>query len=393
MFSQKLFLKEIEESKAKGIYNPLPVLQNANGAEIMLDGQKMVNLSSNNYLGLVDHPEVKAAAIKAIEKYGVGASSARNIIGNTDLYEELELKLAKFKNEEAALVFQSGFAVNLGSIPVIAGEGDLIISDELNHASIIDGTRLSKAKKIVIRHMNMEDLEKKLKENRAKYKRVLIATDSVFSMDGDIAPLPDMTFLAEKYDSLLYVDDAHGTGILGEKGRGIADYFGLTGKIDFTVGTLSKAIPAVGGYIVGSNLMKDWLKRNARPILFSTSIPSSAIAAAIKVIELLEKSEGINNTLWENTNYFKEGLTKRGINIGNSKTPITPVMIGDEEKAKNFSQKLKECNILASSITFPVVPKGEARVRCIITANHTKQQLDYCIDNIERIAKEMRVII
>jgi len=392
MFSQKLFLKEIEESKAKGMYKPLPVLQSANGAEIVLDGKKTINLSSNNYLGLVDHPEVKAAAIQAIEKYGVGASSARNIIGNTDLYEELELKLAKFKNEEAALVFQSGFTVNLGSIPIIAGEGDLIISDELNHASIIDGTRFSKANKIIIRHMDMEDLEKKLKENRSKYKNVLIATDSVFSMDGDIAPLQDMTFLAEKYDSLLYVDDAHGTGILGKKGRGVADHFGLTGKIDFTVGTLSKAIPAVGGYIVGSNLMKNWLERNSRPILFSTSIPASAIAASIKVIELLEKSEDINNILWENTNYFKDELTKRGINIGNSKTPIIPIMIGDEEKAKNFSQKLKECNILASSIVFPVVPKGKARVRCIITANHTKQQLDYCIDNIEKIAKAMRVI-
>ena len=358
----------------------------------MLDGQKTINLSSNNYLGLVDHPEVKKAAIEAIEKYGVGASSARNIIGNTDLYEELELQLAKFKNEEAALVFQSGFAVNLGSIPVIAGEGDLIISDALNHASIIDGTRLSKANKKVFRHMDMEDLEKTLKENRSKYRRVLIATDTVFSMDGDIAPLPDMVSLAEKYEALLYVDDAHGTGIMGKNGRGTADYFGLAGEIDFTVGTLSKAIPAVGGYVVGSDLMKNWLVRNARPILFSTSIPPSAIAAAIKVIELLENSEGINDILWKNTNYFKEELTKRGINIGNSKTPITPVIIGDEKKTKDFSQKLKESNILSSSITFPVVPKGEGRVRCIITAKHTKEQLDYCIDNIERIAKEMKVI-
>lgn len=390
--STKFFEEKIQDSKSKGIYKDLPILQGANNAEILLNGRKIINLCSNNYLGLVNHPDIKKGAIEAIEKYGVGASSARNIIGNTDLYEKMESLLAEFKKEEAVLVSQSGFNCNIGTIPAITEKGDLIISDELNHASIIDGIRLSKADKKIYDHLDMDSLEKILKENRKNYKKTLIITDAVFSMDGDIAPLPEIVELAKQYEAMTYVDDAHGTGILGEGGRGTVDHFGLNGQVDFTVGTLSKAIPVVGGYVAGSAAMKEWLLRNARPILFSTCIPPAAVGAIIKTIELMMSSTEQVDKLWDNTKYFKEKLSGLGFNIGKSQTPITPVIVGEEEKTIAFSHKLLEKGVLASSIIFPVVPRGTGRVRCIVTAEHTKEQLDKCIEVFKLVGEEMNIL-
>ena len=371
-----LFEKDIES------YSPQPQLESSNSGRIILNGKEVINLSSNNYLGLVDHPDVIDAAILAIKKYGVGAASARNIIGNFDLYDTLEKKLADFKGEEAAVVFQGGYVTNLGLIPLIVDKGDLVLSDELNHASIIDGIRMCKADKKVFKHMDMADLENILKEGRKKYRRVLITTDTVFSMDGDIAPLDQIVKLAKEYDALTYFDDAHGTGVMGKNGKGTVDEFGLTGQVDFTIATISKAIPSVGGYVVGSRAMREWVMRNARPILFSTCIPPSSLAAAIKMVEMLSSSSKYVDQLWENTNYFKTKLKEKNIDIGNSKTPITPVIIGEEDRTRKFSKDLLEKGIIASPIVFPVVPRGKGRVRCIITAGHTKDELDYCIDTI-----------
>lgn len=371
-------------------YSPLPHLESANSGKIILDGKEVINLSSNNYLGLVNHPDVIEAAISAIKKYGVGAASARNIIGNFDLYDELENALAEFKGEEAAVVFQGGYLTNLGLIPQIAQKEDLVLSDELNHASIIDGIRMCKADKKVYKHMDMEDLEKILKENRSKYKNVLITTDTVFSMDGDIAPLDKIVKIAKQYDALTYFDDAHGTGVMGKNGKGTVDEFGLTGQVDFTVATISKAIPSVGGYVVGNRAMREWIIRNARPILFSTCIPPSSLAAAIKMVEMISSSSKYVDQLWENTNYFKKKLKEKNVDIGNSKTPITPVIIGEEDRTRKFSKDLLEKGILASPIVFPVVPRGKGRVRCIITAGHTKEELDYCIDTIVTLYQSYR---
>lgn len=363
-------------------YSPLPQLESSNSGRIILNGKEVINLSSNNYLGLVNNPDVIDVAISAIKKYGVGAASARNIIGNFDLYDTLEKKLADFKGEEAAVVFQGGYVTNLGLIPLIVDKGDLVLSDELNHASIIDGIRMCKADKKVFKHMDMADLESILKEARKKYRRVLITTDTVFSMDGDIAPLDQIVKLAKEYDALTYFDDAHGTGVMGENGKGTVDEFGLTGQVDFTIATISKAIPSVGGYVVGSRAMREWVIRNARPILFSTCIPPSSLAAAIKMVEMLSSSSKYVDQLWQNTNYFKTKLKEKNIDIGNSKTPITPVIIGEEDRTRKFSKDLLEKGIIASPIVFPVVPRGKGRVRCIITAGHTKEELDYCIDTI-----------
>lgn len=371
-------------------YSPLPHLESANSGKIILDGKEVINLSSNNYLGLVNHPDVIDAAISAIKKYGVGAASARNIIGNFDLYDELENALAEFKGEEAAVVFQGGYLTNLGLIPQIAQKEDLVLSDELNHASIIDGIRMCKADKKVYKHMDMEDLEKILKENRSKYKNVLITTDTVFSMDGDIAPLDKIVQIAKQYDALTYFDDAHGTGVMGKNGKGTVDEFGLTGQVDFTVATISKAIPSVGGYVVGNRAMREWIIRNARPILFSTCIPPSSLAAAIKMVEMISSSSKYVDQLWENTDYFKKKLKEKNVDIGNSKTPITPVIIGEEDRTRKFSKDLLEKGILASPIVFPVVPRGKGRVRCIITAGHTKEELDYCIDTIVNLYQSYR---
>ncbi|WP_425449652.1 glycine C-acetyltransferase [Dethiothermospora halolimnae] len=383
---------KIEGLKEQGVYRKLPVLEGANEAEIMLDGQKVINLSSNNYLGFANHPRLKKAAIEAVEKYGVGAGAVRTIVGNMDIHEELEDVLAKFKREEAVMVFQSGFNCNAGTIQAITEKGDLIISDELNHASIIDGVKLSKADKAIFKHSDMEDLERVLKEKRDQYNKCLIITDGVFSMDGDIAKLPEIVELAEKYNCMTYVDDAHGSGVLGESGRGTVDHFNLHGKVDFSIGTLSKAIGVIGGYVATSKAGQEWLNHRGRPILFSTSLPPAAVGAIIEAVNMLMETTEFTDKLWSNAKYFKEKLGKLGFDTGHSETPITPVIIGDEAKTMEFSKALKENGVFVSAIVFPTVPKGTGRVRCMITAGHTEEQLDRAVAVFEKVGKEMGII-
>ena len=387
------YLKEkIEELKDDGVYRDLPVLGGPNDAEILLNDEKVINLSSNNYLGFANHPRLKKGAIDAIEKYGVGAGAVRTIVGNMTIHEELEALLAEFKKEEAVFLYQSGFNCNSGTIQAITEKGDLIISDELNHASIIDGVRLSRADKAIFRHSDIDHLEEILKEKRKDYNNVLIITDGVFSMDGDIAKLPEIVDLAEKYDAMTYVDDAHGSGVLGESGRGTVDHFGLHGRVDFVIGTLSKAIGVIGGYVAGSQTMYDWLNHRARPVLFSTSLPPAAVGAIKESISMLMESTEHTDKLWDNANYFKEKLGELGFDTGNSETPITPVIIGDEAKSMEFSERLLEKGVFVSAIVFPTVPKGTGRVRCMVTAGHTKEELDRAVTVFEEVGKEMNIL-
>lgn len=387
------FLKEkIQELKDLGVYRKLPILESASEAEVILNGKRVINLSSNNYLGFANHPRLKKAAIEAVEKYGVGSGAVRTIIGNMDLHEEMERLLAEFKREEAVMTFQSGFNCNAGTIQAITEKGDVIISDELNHASIIDGARLSRADKTVYKHSDMNHLEAVLKECRAKYRNILIITDGVFSMDGDIAPLPDIVELAEKYSAMTYVDDAHGSGVLGESGRGTVDHFHLHGRVDFSIGTLSKAIGVIGGYVAGSETMREWLSHRGRPLLFSTSLPPAAVGSIIEAVKLLMSTTEYTDRLWDNAKFFKEKISRLGFNIGNSETPITPVIIGDEAKTMEFSRRLFENGVFVSGIVFPTVPKGLGRVRCMVTAGHTKEQLDRAVEVFKLVGEEMRIL-
>lgn len=387
------FLKEkIEELKDQGVYRKLPVLEGANEAEIILNGKKVINLSSNNYLGFANHPRLKRAAIDAVEKYGVGAGAVRTIVGNMDIHEELEKVLAEFKREEAVMSFQSGFNCNAGAVQAITEKGDLIVSDELNHASIIDGARLSKANKTIYKHNDMDSLESVLKENRDKYRNILVITDGVFSMDGDVANLPEIVKLAEKYEAMTYVDDAHGSGVLGENGRGTVDHFRLHGRVDFSIGTLSKAIGVVGGYVAGSSTMQEWLSHRGRPLLFSTSLPPAAVGAIIEAVKMLMESSEYTDKLWSNAKFFKKKLGALGFDTGNSQTPITPVIIGDEAKTMEFSKKLFDNGVFVSGIVFPTVPKGTGRVRCMVTAGHTEDQLERAVSVFEKVGKEMKIL-
>ncbi len=387
------FLREkIEELKKEGVYRRLPVLEGGNDATAVLNGKKVINLSSNNYLAFANHPRLKNAAIAAIEKYGAGAGAVRTIVGNMAIHEELEELLAEFKREEAAFIYQSGFNCNMGTIQAITERGDLILSDELNHASIIDGVRLSRADRKIYKHADPNHLEDVLKTERDKYDNVLIITDGVFSMDGDIAPLPEIVELAEKYGALTYVDDAHGSGVLGESGRGTVDHFGLQGRVDFTMGTLSKAIGVVGGYVAGSNTMYEWLNHRARPVLFSTTLPPSAAGSIIEALKMLMESTEYTDKLWANANYFKEKLGTLGFNTGNSQTPITPVIIGDEAKTMEFSRRLLDKGVFVSGIVFPTVPLGTGRVRCMVTAGHTKEQLAEAVRIFELVGREMDIL-
>ena len=387
------FLKEkIQELKDQSVYRKLPVMESASDAEVILNGKKVINLSSNNYLGFANHPRMKKAAIDAVEKYGVGSGAVRTIIGNMDIHEKLEETLAKFKREEAAFIYQSGFNCNAGTIQAITEAGDLIISDELNHASIIDGARLSKASKTIYKHSDMESLEEVLKENKDKYRNMLIITDGVFSMDGDIAKLPEIVELAEKYGAMTYVDDAHGSGVLGESGRGTVDHFGLHGRVDFTIGTLSKAIGVIGGYVAGSKTMYEWLSHRARPVLFSTSLPPAAVVPITEALNMLMESTEYTDKLWDNAAYFKKKMGSLGFDTGNSETPITPVIIGDEAKTMEFSKTLLANGVFVSGIVFPTVPKGTGRLRCMISAMHTKDDLDFAIKVFEKVGKELKII-
>ncbi len=388
------YLKEnIQTLKDDGVYRVLPVNEGPCTNRITLNGQEnVVNLSSNNYLGLANHPRVTKAAVDAINKYGAGAGAVRTIVGNYDLLNKLEDLLAEFKKEEAVMCFQSGLNCNIGTIQAIVAKGDLIISDELNHASIIDGVRLSRADKAIFRHADTDHLEEILKEKRKDYRNVLIITDGVFSMDGDLAPLPKIVELAEQYDAMTYVDDAHGSGVLGQSGRGTVDHFGLHGRVDFIIGTLSKAIGVVGGYVASKTETKEWLSHRARPLLFSTALPPAATGATIESVKMLMESEEHTDKLWSNAKYFKEKLNKLGFDTGNSETPITPVMIGNEAKTMEFSRVLLENGVYVSGIVFPTVPKGTGRLRVMISASHTLEDLDYAVEQFEAVGKDLGII-
>ena len=385
--------KELDQLKEKGLYNTIDILESENGACIIVDGKKMINLASNNYLGFANREELKKACIEATETYGVGAGAVRTINGSLKIHQQLEEKIAEFKGTEAAIAFQSGFNCNMGAISAVMTKEDAILSDELNHASIIDGCRLSGAKIIRIKHQDMKDLEKKAKEaiKSKKYKKIMYITDGVFSMDGDIARLPEIIPIVEKYGLITYVDDAHGSGVTG-KGAGTVKHFGLSDKIDMQMGTLSKAIGVVGGYVAGSKTLIDWLKARSRPFLFSTSLTPGAAAAALASITLMQEHPELVEKVWENANYFKEELKKVGYNIGMSETPITPVILGDEKVTQTFSKKLIEHGIYAKPIVYPTVPLGTGRIRNMPTAEHTREMLDEAVAVYQKIGKEMEII-
>ncbi|OTN72175.1 glycine C-acetyltransferase [Enterococcus faecium] len=385
--------KELDQLKEKGLYNTIDMLESENGACIIVDGKKMINLASNNYLGFANREELKKACIEATETYGVGAGAVRTINGSLKIHQQLEEKIAEFKGTEAAIAFQSGFNCNMGAISAVMTKEDAILSDELNHASIIDGCRLSGAKIIRIKHQDMKDLEKKAKEaiESKKYKKIMYITDGVFSMDGDIARLPEIIPIVEKYGLITYVDDAHGSGVTG-KGAGTVKHFGLSDKIDMQMGTLSKAIGVVGGYVAGSKTLIDWLKARSRPFLFSTSLTPGAAAAALASITLMQEHPELVEKVWENANYFKEELKKVGYNIGMSETPITPVILGDEKVTQTFSKKLIEHGIYAKPIVYPTVPLGTGRIRNMPTAEHTREMLDEAVAVYQKIGKEMEII-
>lgn len=388
------FLKEnLEDLKSKGLYNEINVITGQNGPIIEIEGKKLINLSSNNYLGLATNQRMIDASIKATEKYGVGAGAVRTINGTLDIHIELEKKLAAFKHTEAAIAFQSGFNCNVAAISAVMNKKDAILSDALNHASIIDGCRLSGAKIIRVNHSDMDDLRAKAKEAKESglYEKIMVITDGVFSMDGDVANLPEIVKIAEEFDLITYVDDAHGSGVLG-KGTGTVHHFGLSDKIDFQIGTLSKAIGVVGGYVAGTKDLIDWLKVRGRPFLFSTSLTPSAAGACIEAINILTESTELHDKLWENGNYLKAELKKLGFDIGHSETPITPCIIGDAAKAQEFSRRLYEEGVYAKSIVFPTVPLGTARVRNMPSAAHTREMLDEAIAKYAKVGKEMGII-
>jgi len=393
IMSKYHFIEEkVEQLKRDGLYRLLPVSTTATSNRIRVGDQELINLSSNNYLGLLNHPNLLKAAHEALDHYGVGAGSVRTIVGNHEVLERLEERLAYFKEEEAVVCFQSGLNCNIGTIQAIVDKGDLILSDELNHASIIDGVRLSKADKAVYKHCDMNDLRRLLEEKRSQYKTVLIITDAVFSMDGDLAPLPELVALAEEFEALTYVDDAHGSGVLGRSGRGTIDHFGLHGRVDFIVGTLSKAIGVIGGYVATKKVIKEWLLHRARPLLFSTALPPAATAATLAAVELLLESDDTTQALWRNAETFKAGLTALGFDIGASQTPITPVMLGDETLTMTFSKDLMDEGVFVSGIVYPTVALGKGRCRVMLSASHTPEDLKKALKAFERVGKKHGVI-
>jgi glycine C-acetyltransferase len=357
-----------------------------------VDGKKVLNFCSNNYLGLANHPKVIQAAREAMDKYGVGPAAVRTIAGTMDLHVELERRLAAFKGVESAITFQSGFNANLATIPALVGKEDVIFSDELNHASIIDGCRLSGAKIIRYNHCDPQDLEKALFEERRDHPRALVVTDGVFSMDGDIAPLDQIYEVAKKHEAILMVDDAHGEGVLGRGGRGIVDHYQLHGKVDVEIGTLSKAFGVIGGVVAGNSLIVEWLRQRGRPFLFSSAMTVPDTAACLASLEILESSTELVDRLWENTRYFKEEMRKAGFDLGKSVTPITPVMLGEAPLAQEFSKALFDEGVFAMAIGFPTVPRGKARIRVMISAAHQKEDLERGLEIFTKVGKKLKVI-
>ncbi len=383
---------ELDRLREQKLYLKLRILQTEQRAVARFDGQEVINLSSNNYLGLTTHPRLKEKALEAIEKFGVGSGAVRTIAGTMSLHMALEEKIARFKNVEASVVFQSGFTANAGTVQAILSKEDIIVSDELNHASIIDGCRLSRAQIKVFPHKDMEACEKVLREIRNHPGRKLLITDGVFSMEGDIAPLPQLVELAEKYGCIMMIDDAHASGVLGRNGRGTVDHFNLHGRVDIQVGTLSKAIGALGGYVCSTRDTIEYLYHRARPFLFSTSHPPSVAATCIAAFEVMEEEPQRVDKLWANTRYFKEGLKKLGFDTGVSETPITPVIVGDAALAHEFSRRLFAGGVFAQSVGFPTVPVGKARIRTIVTATHTEEELARALGILESAGKSLKII-
>jgi glycine C-acetyltransferase len=387
----------LDELRAKGTHFRLRVLDDQQAPACHYDGREVINLASNNYLGLANHPKLIEASIDATRKFGVGSGAVRTIAGTMRIHMELEEKIARFKNVEACVVFQSGFAANAGTVSAILGKEDFILSDELNHASIIDGARLSRATIKVFRHKDMAHCEELLQQLASEPGKKLVITDGVFSMDGDIGPVDKLAALAEKYGAIMMVDDAHASGVLGRNGRGSVDHFGMHGKVDVQVGTLSKAIGALGGYVCGSHDLIDYLYHRARPFLFSTSHPPSVAATCIAAFDILEKEPDRILRLWSNTRYFQGELRRSGFNIGGvntpaTETPITPIIVGEGRAAMDFSRALFDEGVMATGIAFPTVPEGKARIRAILTSEHTRVQLDRALETMERVARQMGIL-
>ncbi len=383
--------KQVRDLKDQHLYNNIVTVDSPIGSEMVVNGKKVLNFCSNNYLGLANHPKLKEGAVNAIKKFGVGPAAVRTIAGTTSLHKKLEEKLAKFKKTEAVITLQSGFTANLAVIPALVGEGDLIFSDELNHASIIDGCRLSRAEVIRYAHLDTKDLEEKLKTSKKGVKKLVI-TDGVFSMDGDIAPLDKIYDVSSKYDAILMVDDAHGEGVLGTSGRGIVDHFKLHGKVDIEVGTMSKAFGVVGGMVAGRTEIIEWLSQRARPFLFSSAMTLPDVGACLAAVELLEKSGKLVEKLWDNANYLRSGLKKLGFDTGTSITPIIPLMLGDSKLAQDFSKELFNEGLFAKAITYPTVAQGKARIRIMNSAGHTQKQLDRALQIFAKVGKKLKVI-
>jgi len=386
--------EELEKLKQQKLYLKLRVLQGEQLPVATFDGQRVINLSSNNYLGLTTHRALKRAAAAAIKTHGVGSGAVRTIAGTMDIHLALEEQIARFKNTEASVVFQSGFAANAGTVQAVLGESDTIISDELNHASIIDGGRLSKAERKIFRHKDLDHCEEILKETQNRSGRKLLITDGVFSMDGDIAPLPQLCALAEKYGCIMMVDDAHASGVLGRGGRGTIDHFGVHGRVDIQVGTLSKAIGSMGGYVCGSRDLIEFLYHRARPFFFSTSHPPSVTATCQAAFALLDSPDGekLIKKLWANTKFFKKRLKKLGFNTGMSETPITPIIVGEAALAHEFSRELFREGVFAPGIGYPTVPQGKARIRTIVTATHKRKDLEQALEILERVARRLKIL-
>ncbi len=384
--------EELTALKEQGLYIHIRSLESPQGAWITVDGERVLNMCSNNYLGFANHPRLRDAAIRAIEQYGVGPGAVRTIAGTMALHLELERKLAEFKRVEATLSLQSGFNANLATIPALVGRGDVIYSDELNHASIIDGCRLSRAEIVRYPHGDARALRDIVADTHTRYRRKLIVTDGVFSMDGDIAPLPDIAEVAQEFGCILMVDDAHGEGVLGEGGRGIVDHFHLHGRVDIEIGTLSKAFGVMGGYVAGSTQLIEYLRQKARPFLFSSAVTPPDVAACIAAVDILLESSELVERLWDNARYFQAGLRDAGFDTGQTQTPITPVMLGDARLATEFSHKLFAHRVFAQAIGYPTVPRGKARIRVMISAAHAREDLDFALEVFRKVGRELGVV-
>lgn len=392
MMGKYRFIEQtLDDLRKQGLYNTIRTIESSVGAWVIVEGKRVLNMCSNNYLGFADDERLCTAAKEAIDRYGVGPGAVRSIAGTMSLHIELEKKLAAFKGTEAALSVQSGLNTNLATIPLLMGKEDVIFTDELNHASIIDGCRLTKAKRVIFPHRDVDGLRALLKENEGIEKK-LIVTDGVFSMDGDLAPLPGIVEAAEEYGAMVMVDDAHGEGVLGSHGRGIVDHYGLHGRVDIEAGTMSKAFGVVGGYVAGSNELVEYLRQRARPFLFSSAATPPDVAACIAAVDILQETDAPVKKLWENANYFKREMQNLGFDTGHSETPITPVMLGEAKTAWAFSKRLFEENVFGTAIAFPTVPRGKARIRVMLSAAHSTDDLDFALEKFAVVGKELGVI-